>query len=272
MTIRAGMVLVGLGAYCLIATDPAGAQAPSIDSVVIAAQHLLEECDSQIVEMTFITMVHGRELRDDGTIKHEKTYKIRHFIRDRDLREVLEAMWEDGEPVPASRIADEQKKREKERHRRLDELRKRPGRSEPDGSRSLSMLQPFLPNHRANYEFPDMAADTVDGVTCWRITVNPLSDDDKLVKGVLWVEQNTYRAVAEEYVLANPPGPARESSLWLKHVPLLDQCAVPRHIRVRGKGKAFLIISFNFELEMFLDSVQVNPSLPDSLFSDPHSN
>jgi hypothetical protein len=55
----------------------------------------------------------------------------------------------------------------------------------------------------------------------------------------------------------------------LEHVPLLEHCSVPSHIRIRGKGKAFLIIAFSFEVEMFLDSVQVNPGLPDSLFASP---
>ena len=271
MTFRSVVFFVGTGLLCLPASS-VDAQGPSVDSVVMAAQRLLAACDSQIVEMIFVTMVHERELRDDGTIKKEKSFKIRHFIRGEQDREVLEAMWEDGEPILGLRLANEQRKREKERLRRLEERRKNPGKSDGDRSRSLSMLQPFQPNHRANYEFPSMTEDTLGGIRCWRIVVSPLLDDDKLVEGALWVEQESCRAVAEEYEIVNPPGPARASSLWLEHTPLVENCAVPRHIRVRGQGKAFLIISFNFELEMFLDSVQVNPGLPDSIFLLPDAN
>lgn len=219
-----------------------------------------------------MTTVHERELRDDGSVKSEKSLRVRHFVRGRESREVLEAMWEDGEPVAPSRLADEQARREKERRHRLEERRKNPERADANGSRSLSMLQPLLPQHHANYEFPEMTEDTISGRLCWRITVNPLTGDDKLVRGALWVEQGSYRAVAEEYEVENPPGPARESSLRLDHGPLLESCAVPRHIRIRGRGKAYLIISFNFEVEMLLDSVQVNPGLPDSLFGLPGDN
>lgn len=241
----------------------------TVDSVVLAAQRVLVECDSQIYEITFLTTVHERELRDDGSVKNEKSFRVRHFIRDREPREFLEAMWINGEPVTADRFAEERAKREKEHRHRRSKTRDGQISDDEEVSRSLSMLLPFLPQHRENYEFPEMVADTINGINCWRITVNPLSDDDKLVKGMLWVEQGTYRAVLEEYDIANPPGPPKASKLLLEHEPLLDHCAVPKHIRIRGKGKAFLIIAFNFEVEMFLDSVQVNPGLPDSLFASP---
>lgn len=247
----------------------ATAQSVTVDSVVRAAQHVLAECDSQVYEITFLTTVHERELRDDGTIKNEKMFRVRHFIRDRQPREILEAMWTNGEPVTPEKLSDEQAKREKEQKHRREKFRHGQVVDGEEVSRSLSMLLPFLPQHRANYEFPEMSADTINGLSCWRITVNPLSDDDKLVKGTLWVEQETYRAVLEEYDIANPPGPPKASKLLLEHVPLLDDCAVPKHIRIRGKGKAFLIIAFNFEVEMFLDSIQVNSGLPDSLFATP---
>lgn len=262
------MVIAGVG---ILSPNrgPATAQTITVDSVVSAAQRVLVDCDSQIVEITFLTTVHERELRDDGTIKNEKTFKIRHYIRNREPREVLEAMWVNGEPATVEKFAEERAKREKDRRHRREKSHNGQVVDGEEVSRSLSMLLPFLPQHRDNYEFPNMVSDTMTGLNCWRITVNPLTDDDKLVKGTLWVEKETYRAVLEDYDIANPPGPAKASKLLLEHVPLLDNCAVPRHIRIRGKGKAFLIIAFNFEVEMFLDSIQVNSGLPDSLFAAP---
>ena len=253
----------------MLGAGPVIAQDISVDSVVRAAQHVLAECDSQVFEITFVTMVHEREMRDDGTIKNEKTFRIRHFIRNREPHEVLEAMWDNGEPVTIERLTDERAKREKDRRRRREKSHNGQVSDKEEVSPSLSMLLPFLPHHCANYDFSDLRSDTVDGLNCWRITVTPLTDDDRLVRGTLWVEQGTYRAVLEEYDIANPPGPAKASKLLLEHVPLLDDCAVPRHIRIRGRGKAFLIIAFNFEVEMFLDSIQVNSGLPDSLFASP---
>lgn len=246
------------------------AQPVTVDSVVRAAQQVIADCDSQVYEITFLTTVHERELRDDGTIKNEKAFRIRHFIRDREPREILEAMWVNGDTVTLEKLSEEQLKRDREQKHRREKSHNGQVNNGEEVSRSLSMLLPFLPQHRANYEFPEMTPDTINGLNCWRITVNPLSDDDKLVKGTLWVEQETYRAVLEEYDIANPPGPPKASKLLLEHVPLLDDCAVPKHIRIRGKGKAFLIIAFNFEVEMFLDSIQVNSGLPDSLFAVRH--
>jgi hypothetical protein len=262
----AGLGLLVLGA------DLAAAQTPSVGSVLAAVTRALAACDSQIVELTFVTTVHERELRDDGSVKKEKSFKIRHFVREDTSREFVEGMWEDGQAVSASRLADEQRKHEKERRKRIEKRREKAEQGDGGDNRSLSMLEPLQGGHRVNYDFPEITADTLDGVECWRIAVTPRSDDGRLVRGALWVEQGSYRAVAEEYTIADLPGPPKECALSLIHAPLLDGCAVPRHIRVRGKGKAFLIISFSFELEMTLDSVQVNPGLPDSLFALPEAN
>jgi hypothetical protein len=65
------------------------------------------------------------------------------------------------------------------------------------------------------------------------------------------------------------PTAVNEFSFRMEYAPYNALCAFPRHFTLQGKGRALLVIKFHFGVEMFLDSLQVNPGLPDSLFASP---
>lgn len=262
---RIGILVVSVGLLCLTAS-PANAQSVSVDSLVASVRQTLAECDSQIVEMTFVSTLRERELRDDGSIKKEKLSKSRYFVRDKVSREVLEAMWEDGQLVSESELKDEREKRDKERAKRE---KKRNDGDDGDDSRSATVMEPFNPEHVNNYAFPEAVADSIGNIACWKITVAPTREDKVLVKGYAWVEQGTGRPAREEYDMANRPGPVKDFGIVMEHLPIMGRCAFPDLFRLHVRGKALLLIKFNVDVEMRLDSVQVNPGLPDSLFATP---
>ncbi|HWO58096.1 MAG TPA: hypothetical protein VNN55_11070 [bacterium] len=238
-----------------------------VDSIVARARAALAACDSLVEDATFTSRLYERELHGDGTLKSEKIYQSRQYVRGNDSREILVAMWEDGKPVKPSKLADEQKKRDEERKRRHE----RRGKGEDDEGGSQEMMAPLLPRYSDDYQFPAAAADTVDGIPCWKITVEPLRADEKRVKGFIWVAQADSRPVAEEYDMAKRPGALKEFGIRLDHSPTLGACAFPRRFFLKGWGKALVFIKFNFEVEMLTDSLQVNVGVPDSLFALPGS-
>lgn len=262
---RVGILVVSVGLICLGAS-PAKAQSVTVDSIVASVRQTLAECDSQIVEMTFVSTLRERELRDDGSIKKEKLTKSRYFVRGEVSREVLEAMWEDGQPVSESKFKDEREKRDKERAKRE---KKRTEGDDGDDSRSATVMEPFSPDHVSNYTFPEAVADSIGAIACWKVTVAPTREDKVLVKGFAWVEQGTGRPVREEYDMANRPGAVKDFGIVMEHVPIAGHCAFPKLFQLHVRGKALLLIKFNVDVEMRLDSVQVNPGLPDSLFATP---
>jgi hypothetical protein len=212
-------------------------------------------------------MLTERELRDDGTVKSAKVSKTRHFVRGEETREVLEAMWEDGEQVPQSKINDEREKRAKERVKQ----QKRIADGEDDESaRSATILEPFREAHKDKYRFPAAVVDTVGSIACWRISIEPTRSDEKLVKGFAWVEQGSMRPVREEYDMAKRPGPVKDFGIVMVHEPVADNCAFPSLFQLHVRGKALLFIKFNVDVELRLDSLQLNPGLPDSLFAKPN--
>jgi len=258
-----------LGSAFVLVGRPAGevcAQDAPVDSIVASVREHLSACDSQFAEFTFVGMLTERELRDDGTVKSAKVSKTRHFVRGEETREVLEAMWEDGEQIPQSKLNDEREKRAKERAKQ----QKRIADGEDDESaRSATILEPFREAHKDNYRFPLAVTETVGSVPCWKISVEPTRSYEKLVKGFAWVEQGSMRPVREEYDMAKRPGPVKDFGIVMVHDPVTNNCAFPSLFQLHVRGKALLFIKFNVDVELHLDSLQLNPRLPDSLFASP---
>lgn len=268
MTVRLKQRLFLIAAIALLSHDGNStyAQTAPVDSIVTAVRQRLAVCDSQFTEFTFVGMLTERELRDDGTVKSTKVSKTRHFVRGTDTHEVLEAMWEDGEEIPPSKLDDEREKRDKERAKQ----RKRVADGKEDeSSRSATILEPFRDSHQDKYSFPETVTDTIDGVACWKITVDPVRADEKLVKGHAWVEQGSLRPVREEYDMAERPGPVKDFGIVMVHEPVADNCAFPSLFQLHVRGKALVFIKFNVDVELRMDSLQLNPGLPDSLFANP---
>lgn len=259
---------VSLTIACAIGLSSAHAQTQvaSVDSIVASVRQRLALCDSQFAELTFVSTLTERELRDDGTTKSEKVSKTRHFVRGEQTREVLEAMWEGGAQVSESELSDEREKRDKEQAKQ----RKRIAEGKDDGaSRSATLLEPFRPAHKDDYRFPIAVADTIGDHVCWRVTVEPTREDEKLITGHVWVEQATGRALREEYDMAKRPGPVKNFGIVMVHEPVTDECAFPSLFQLHVRGKALFFIKFNVDVELRLDSLQLNPGLPESLFVTP---
>ncbi len=267
-----------LGLICFaIALPEAAARAqadppvPTAESLAVKIRERLAVCDSQVTEMCFVSTVYERELNDDGTVKSEKISRAHNYVRDKDARVILGSMTEDGKSVTEKKLRDEQAKIDKQRRERLEKKAKgnEKDKDDDESEQSISILEPFMAKHAADYRFTAVAPDSAGGLDCWRITVEPAREDEGLVKGSAWVTRETLLPVIEEYQPAKMPTAVSEFSFRMEYTPCSDRCGFPRHFTLEGKGRALLVIKFHFGVEMFLDSVQVNPGLPDSLFASP---
>lgn len=237
---------------------------PSTDSLIAGIRARLALCDTQWTDMTYIATTHERRLDSDGTIKEEKTFRTRVYARSDQEREVLEAMWKNGEPVSEKTLRKEGEKREEERRGRAGN---KEDRKEKRGARrDVGILEPFAAENSDRYLFSDIVGDTIHGVATWRITVAPQEDSEDLVRGTAWVRTDTYDAVAEEYEPAKLPNKMQALAFELEYEPVGIGCAMPQYFHIAGHGKVLIFIKFNFEAEVIIDSVEINPGLPDSLF------
>lgn len=256
-----------LAAIWLHFTGAANAQTPpTIDSILSVIRPALARCDSTMTGATFVTTAHERKLDGDGKIEGETVYRSRVYSRDKEEREILLAMWEDGEPVDEDKLRDEQEKREKERRKRARKMRE--GQEESEQSHSARVLEPFLEEKAANYRFPEVAADTMAGIAAWRITIDPLTETEDYVRGFAWLAQDDYRPIAERYEPAEMPSKIQSLKVEIDYTDI-DGCPMPGRFQITGRGKALIFIKFHFQAEIFFDSVSINPDLPDSLFAIP---
>lgn len=234
---------------------------PSVETVIEQVRSRLARCDSLWTDMTYVMTSHERKLDfSKGTLKKETTSRYRVYARHGEEREVLEAMWRDGEPVTGKKLQREIEHHEKERRKWAAKWK------DDEETRSSRMLEPLLAENAGSYDYTAIALDTVDGIEAWRITVEPREESEDLMRGDVWVETGSYRALAEEYVPAKLPGKLHAFSIRMEYAETDFHCAVPRRFRVAGYGKALIFIKFRFEAEVFFDSVMIDSGLPDSLF------
>lgn len=246
--------------------DGVAQTAPSIDSILSVVRPRLAYCDSIQTSATFVTTTHERKLDRDGNIENEKTYRSRVYARGKEQREVLLAMWENGEPVADKKLHEEQRKREKERQKREKELRS--GKGESRKRNSSRVLEPLLAENEQDYLFPEVTPDTIGGINAWRVSVEPLAESEDLVRGFIWLDQTGCTPLAERYEPAKLPSKIQAMNVEIDYTEI-DDSPMPGRFRITGNGKALFFIKFNFQAEVIFDSVRINPELPDSLFVSP---
>ena len=256
-----GIGLWGASHRCVAQSMP---DPPPTDALIAGIQARLAFCDTQWTDMTYIATTYERRLDSDGAVKEVKTFRARVYARPDQEREVLEAMWENGEPVPEKTLRKEKKKREEERRSRAENTEDRDDKN--GGRRDVGVLEPFAAENSGRYLFPAVVRDTLRGIETWKITVDPQEDTEDLVRGTAWVRTDTYDAVAEEYEPAKLPSKMQALAFELEYEPIGTGCVMPQHFRIAGHGRVLIFIKFNFEAEVIIDSVEVNPGLPDSLF------
>ncbi|MEW5701642.1 MAG: hypothetical protein AB1792_05375 [Candidatus Zixiibacteriota bacterium] len=237
------------------------------DSVIAGIRRTLTVCDSAWRELAYITVTRERKLDGEGRIEKETTYKSRVYVRHDDQREFLEAMWEDGQPVSDKKLRSEQDDRRKQQRKQLQERRKKKGEEREKGT--FRMLDPFREDPVPDYDLTAISPDTLSGVPVWKVAVQPRRESEDLLAGMAWVTIDTYRAIAESYRLAKLPGGVKSMEMRFEYGEVIPQCAFPRHFLMRAHGRALLVIKFNMELDVQMDSVQIDPELPDSLFAMP---
>lgn len=253
----------------LLCVRPVAAQTLPVtmpaDSVVAAVRRALLTCDSAWRELEFVQLTHERKLDSDGNLDKETTYKERVYARHGARRAFLEGMWEDGRPVSDKTLQNERADRQ-DKWRKREKSKAEHKADKDDDEASAEMLEPFKPKSANDYDFPSVTADTLDGHPAWKVEVAPRRESEDLVRGAAWVDATTFRAVAESYEPAKLPGGVKGMNMRVDYRAVAPGCAMPEHLLLRAHGRALVFIKFNIEFELAIDSVQVNPGLPDSLF------
>jgi hypothetical protein len=261
-------LLIFAGLWLALRPFSAQAQAtPPSDSIIAQIRARMTDCDSAWREVAYLSTTHERELDSDGKVEKETVYKSRVYVRHDDQREIIVAMWDNGQPVSDKKLREENADREKQRRKQAKERQKKQEDEEEKGS--FSMMDPFHDRHRDDYDFAPITPDTLAGLPVWKINVQPRQESEDLFRGTAWVTTDTYRAVAEEYQLAKLPSGVKGMDMRFDYGEVIPPCAFPRHFLMRAHGRALLVIKFNMEVDVQMDSVQVDPALPDSLFAIP---
>jgi hypothetical protein len=187
------------------------------------------------------------EPRDDGTFQTirvvEKT--IYRKIPDQRLEQCLSVV-EDGRTLSPAEVAEYQRKQAWEK---------------PIAGRRF-----FSPQYRHNYVFELLSPDTLRGMPTYVLRLQPQKKEIDLVDGMVWLQQEDFEIVRLDVRPAKNPRFIKQLHMIIDFGRVLEDYWLPVDIKIEATG-GFLFIKKHFAIHETWDRFQINPDLPDSLFT-----
>ncbi len=199
---------------------------------------------------------YSRTLKSDGKIKEEKKFCKTYFIKDSLSRTEFHEYYLDGQRQSAEELEKQIKEDEK----------RRKGGSNRDASVNSVML--FYPQNRQHYIFSMPGIEVRQGYTCYHVKADCLEENENLLEGDFWFEVDNFNLVEADFHPTQLPTAIRKLDMAMIYAPTETGYWLPRSFRLKGKGRALLIIKFNFEVEEKYSQHKINVGLTDDFFAE----
>ncbi|MDD4051836.1 MAG: hypothetical protein PHR28_08065 [candidate division Zixibacteria bacterium] len=211
---------------------------------------------AQIKDMTMSVESYSRKLTGDGAIKEEKEFLKTDYMKDTLFRANFHEFYLDSVRQDSAALAGQA---------RDDADRRREGRFR---DANINPTEVFYPSHRSNYEFTLKGTETKEGRACYHIVADCLVDKDSLLEGEYWYETEGMNLVYAEFRPARLRGALKQLDMQMWYAPGPDGYWLPMKFHLLGRGRAMLVIKFNFEVaERYFDH-KVNTGLTESFFKE----
>lgn len=248
------IVVVIVGA--LLAPTLALGQQMEIDKIVAGAYLRDSTARAGIADLTMAAESFARRLSGDNAVKEEKKFLKTYYFKDTlfrvDFLEYsLDGVRQDSTGL-AAEIKDAADRRKKGRMR----------------DATIRPLEPFYPDHRADYEFALIGTEEKQGRPCYRIAAECLRDDESLLNGQYWFETTDLNLVYTEFHPAKLPSPLKQLDMQMWYAPVADGVWLQERFHLLGRGQVMLFIKFRFEVEERYFNHAVNTGLADDFFKE----
>ncbi len=245
-------VMVGM----LLAPTIAWGQQMEIDKIVEGAYLRDSTARAGMADLTMTAESFARRLTGDNAVKEEKKFLKTYYFKDTlfrvDFLEYsLDGVRQDSAKL-AAEIKDAAERRKKGRMR----------------DATIRPLEPFSPEHRADYEFALIGTEEKQGRQCYRVEAECLRDDQNLLTGQYWFETTGLNLVYTEFRPAKLPSPLKQLDMQMWFAPAADGIWLQERFHLLGRGQVMLFIKFRFEVEERYYDHAINTGLTDYFFKE----
>ena len=230
------------------------------DSVLAVRQAQFEAAG----DMSFDAVLNEKETDGKGKVKklekYDKKIRVKKFGDSLLIKEEYLSYYIDDEKQSDRELA-------KKVQKKTDEKKKRRGRD-----LAYDLTEPLQLKNRQSYEtFYDGIADSlIDGFVCHKLRAEARQDIDTLIDALYYIDTASYHPVRIDFrpakLVKKLMFRLSDFKMTLQYKPFNDKIWLPYHFEIKGKGRAALFVSVNFEAEETYFNPVINSGLADSLF------
>jgi len=161
------------------------------------------------------------------------------------------------------------KDRDKEAKSRRENKRKRKSKDV-----SFSMLEPFQPENRQNYdiEYVGVTEDMIEGYICHNFHVVAVEEAEDLINGEYYFDAESFNLVRVDFAPAKLVRKTffklKEMNMTIVYAPTEEGYWLPRQFDIEGKGKAMFFIGVKFAGTEYYRNPVINSGIDDQIFEE----
>lgn len=224
----------------------------SVNDIVKLAKEAREKQNLYVIDYTCFCVEELKILDKKGKIKHQETTKRKVYVKGDITHDEIVVAQKKGKPLSEKEI----KKRQKE----IDKEEGKKGKE-----KDSKWISPFEEKGEGKFEFQLVGEDTVKGGDAYIISVNPKEKAKELLRGLYWIDKQSYRILRSEFSPSKNPKFVNEMKIFVDFMDVEKGVFLPRVFKIKGRG-GFLFFKSNFEIERTCQDYEINVGLKEEIF------
>jgi len=226
----------------------------SIDQIVRLAQEARVKQELYVIDYTCFCIEELRILDKNGKVKHQETTKRKVYVKGDITHDELMSIQKKGKPFSDKEI--------KERQKEIDKEERKKGKE-----KDSKWASPFEEKGEGKFEFKLLREDTLNSRATYVIFVNPKEKAKELLRGLYWIDKQSFRILRSEFSPSENPQFVKEMKVFVDFMEVNNGVFLPQVFKIKGKG-GFLFFKTNFEMERTCQDYEINVGLKDEIFPE----
>jgi hypothetical protein len=226
----------------------------SIDQIVKLAKEARLKQELYVIDYTCFCIEELRILDKNGEIKHQETTKRKVYVKGDITHDQLVSIQKKEKAFSDKEITERQKEIDKEERKKGKEKDSR-------------WISPFEEKGEGKFEFKLLREDTLNSHATYVIFVDPKEKAKELLRGLYWIDKQSYRILRSEFSPSENPQFVKEMKIFVDFMEVDNGVFLPQVFKIKGKG-GFLFFKTNFEMERTCQDYEINVGLKEEIFPE----
>ncbi len=226
----------------------------SVEEIVRLAKESRDRQRGYVKDYTCFCVEELKVLDKKGKVKHQERVKKRVYAKGDLTHDEVVSILKKEELLSEKEIKERQKEIDKEERKKAKD----------EDSKGIS---PFEEKGEGKFEINLVREDSLGGRSAYVLSVNPKKKGKGLLKGLYWIDKESFRILKSELSPSKNPKFIKEMNIFIDFAEIEQGIFLPETFRIKGRG-GFLFFKSNFEMKRTCQDYQLNVGLKDEIFPE----